>query len=406
MHVAQEAPFVAMVLSLSTFTYAYSFSGVSTTAETKENTGLTTNVENRIWGGSDANIDNYPFLASLRDSFFGETFCADTLIAPQYILTAAHCIWTSEVDTIATFGTNDSTGSDAGQATSIPVIEGFRHPLYNRKKHVYDVGLLKLEKPLKRKTAKLCAADGSDNEVGTMGTALGWGRTEKSGDVESAILQQVTLPIISNAECDKFKKYVGRVTEDMMCAGTGNGKDTCKGDSGGPLLVNDDILIGCVSWGSKCGQQAGIFTRLTHVMDYIEHILAGGDGSKFGVASPSDSSMEKGTLVSPTDSQRPTSNTDDLASLLKGSGAAGLSWLLELFLSSSGNNDLSWLFNSDSGSESTSTDQTKGGKTIKAPVEDPSGTASEEIGVFATKSATKEPLVAGDSEPGSDGISL
>ncbi|ETO66175.1 hypothetical protein F444_16579, partial [Phytophthora nicotianae P1976] len=63
MHVAQEAPFVAMVLSLSTFTYAYSFSGVSTTAETKENTGLTTNVENRIWGGSDANIDNYPFLA-------------------------------------------------------------------------------------------------------------------------------------------------------------------------------------------------------------------------------------------------------------------------------------------------------------------------------------------------------
>ncbi|ETK77627.1 hypothetical protein L915_16128, partial [Phytophthora nicotianae] len=60
----------------------------------------------------------------------------------------------------------------------------------------------------------------------------------------------------------------------------------------------------------------------------------------------------------------------------------------------------------DSGSESTSTDQTKGGKTIKAPVEDPSGTASEEIGVFATKSATKEPLVAGDSEPGSDGISL
>ncbi|ETM00842.1 hypothetical protein L917_02485 [Phytophthora nicotianae] len=102
-----------MVLSLSTFTIAYSFSGVSTTAETKEN-----NVENRIWGGSDANIDNYPFLASLRDSFFGETLCAGTLIAPQYILTAAHCIWTSEVDIIVTFGTNDSTGADSSQATS------------------------------------------------------------------------------------------------------------------------------------------------------------------------------------------------------------------------------------------------------------------------------------------------
>ncbi|KAI9988324.1 hypothetical protein PInf_021723 [Phytophthora infestans] len=284
MRVALIGAFAATVVSLSTFTYGYSFSDISTTTETKESTGLAANEQNRIWGGSDANIDKYPFLANLRIPFLEETFCAGTLIAPH-------------------------AGSGSGEAISVPVIEGFLHPLYKKKEHLYDVALLKLKTPIKRKTAKLCAADGSDNKVGTMGTVLGWGETEAS-DFISPILKQLTLPVISNAECGKFKKYVGRVTEGMLCAGTGNGKDTCKGDSGGPLLVDDNILIGCVSWGSKCGQQAGIFTRLTHVMDFIEDILAGGDGSKFGVASSSGSSMEEVSLPLSKDSSKSTNGNN------------------------------------------------------------------------------------------------
>ncbi|KAF4036486.1 Trypsin [Phytophthora infestans] len=412
MKIVQVGAFAATVASLATFTYGYSFSDVSTTVNTeKESTGLTANEENRIYEGSDANIDKFPFLASLRDSFFDETFCAGTLIAPQYILTAGHCIRTSEMDIVATFGTNDSTGSGSGEATSIPVIKGFRHPLYKKKEHLYDVGLLKLKKPIKRKTAKLCAADGSSNKVGTLGTVLGWGKTETSGELGSPILQQLTLPVISNAECGKFKKYVGRVTEGMLCAGTGDGRDTCNGDSGGPLLVDGNILIGCVSWGSKCGEQAGIFTRLTYVMDYIEDILAGGDGSKFGVASSSASSMEQISLPSSMDSSESTSGSDDVDSLLDGSGSNDLSWLLKLLKSSSGSgNDLSWLFDSDSDSDSASgsedTVQTKGGKATKTPVEDSTESASEETDVPATKGkATKAPGAEEESDSGSDDLS-
>ncbi|KAG2768388.1 hypothetical protein Pcac1_g20326 [Phytophthora cactorum] len=419
MKVEKVGAFAATVASLSTLTYGYSFSDVSTAETERESTGLTTNEENRIWGGTDANIDKYPFLASLRDSFFEENFCAGTLIAPQYILTAGHCIRTDEMDIIATFGTNDSAGSGSGAAISVPVIEGFRHPLYKKKEHLYDVGLLKLKKPIKRKMAKLCAVDGSDNKVGTMGTVLGWGKTETSGELGSPVLQQLTLPVISNAECGKFKKYVGRVTEGMMCAGTGNDKDTCNGDSGGPLLVDGNILIGCVSWGSKCGEQAGIFTRLSYVMDYIEDILAGGDGSKFGVASSSGSLMEQQTSAkkgkitkAPASEDDSTSGSDDLASLFNGSGSDDLSWLLKLLKSNSGSgsNDLSWLFdsNSDSGSASGSEDTVliKGGKATKAPVKDSSESASEETDVPATKGkATKTPNDEDDSESGSDDLS-
>ncbi|GMF28167.1 unnamed protein product [Phytophthora lilii] len=363
MKLAQVGAVASTLAALSTLAYGYSFSDVSTTNEApQESTGLTTNEESRIYGGTEGNIDKYPFLASLRDAFFEETFCGGTLIAPQYILTAGHCIKTDEMDIVATFGTNESTGSGSGAAVTVPVIKGFRHPLYKKKEHLYDVGLLKLEKPVKRKTAKLCAVDGSNNKVGTMATVLGWGKTEESGDDTSPILQQLTIPVISNAECGKFKKYIGRVTDGMLCAGTGNGKDTCNGDSGGPLLVNGDILIGCVSWGSKCGEQAGIYTRLTYVMDYIEDILAGGDGSKFNVTSSSSgSSMEEVSLPSSSDKSSPDESSESASGSVEQSTPA------------------------------TNATKKPSKQASKAPAEESSASASG-VSEETSKKATKEPV--------------
>ncbi|POM63005.1 LOW QUALITY PROTEIN: Serine protease family S01A [Phytophthora palmivora] len=410
--IALVGAFVATVASLSTFTRGLSFSDVSTANnEVEESTGLTTNEESRIYGGIEANIDKYPFLASLRDPFFDETFCGGALIAPQYILTAGHCIKTDEMTIIATFGTNDSTGSGSGEASSYPVIAGFRHPLYKKKEHLYDVGLLKLKKPIKRKMAKLCAQDGSDNKVGTKATVLGWGKTEDSNGMSSPILEQLTIPIISNAECAKFPKYVGRVTPGMLCAGVGDGRDTCNGDSGGPLIVDKDILIGCVSWGSKCGEQAGIFTRLTYVMDYIEDILAGGDGSKFNIHPNQTRNLLRRrwrrilgkATKAPVTQDESDSGSYDISSLFSGSGSNDISWLIELLhgLSDSGSDEE--LLESDSASGSEETAPTKGGKTNKTPIEESSESASEETDVPATKGKTTMiPLIEDSSESASE----
>ena len=48
--------------------------------------------------------------------------------------------------------------------------------------------------------------------------------------------------------------YQGQIHSNMVCAATGQGKDSCQGDSGGPLIIsgNDfssDILVGVVNWG-------------------------------------------------------------------------------------------------------------------------------------------------------------
>ncbi|CEG38767.1 serine protease family [Plasmopara halstedii] len=311
--------FTATVASLSAASYGYSFSDTSMVETKERSTDITKNAENHIYGGTAADVRDYPSLASLRDSIFQQTFCAGALIHPQFILTAGHCIRHTEFDIVATFGTNDSAGDSSGHAITVPVATGFRHPMYRKKQHLYDVGLLKLEKPIRRPLAKLCARDGSDNEIGTEGTVVGWGKTEDSKDMGSPILEKLVLPIISNAECGKFEKYIGRITEGMLCAGVGNGLDTCNGDSGGPFFVKKNILVGCVSWGSTCGQQPGVFTRLTYVMDYIEDILNGGDGSKFYVessfsdsASGSMSEAARSSDLTPEDEDDPqSSNTSD-----------------------------------------------------------------------------------------------
>ncbi|KAI9915085.1 hypothetical protein PsorP6_008475 [Peronosclerospora sorghi] len=74
----------------------------------------------------------------------------------------------------------------------------------------------------------------------------------------SDVLQEVTVAVISIAECNK--QYANRITEGIMCAGNGSGKDSCNGYSGGPLVTTDDILIGFVSWGGRCGVNAGVYT--------------------------------------------------------------------------------------------------------------------------------------------------
>ncbi|KAG3078172.1 hypothetical protein PI125_g21053 [Phytophthora idaei] len=121
-------------------------------------------------------------------------------------------------------------------------------------------------------------------------------------------MEEVSVKIISNAECNKG--YSDRITEGMLCAGEGDGKDTCNGHSGGPLIEND-VLVGIVSWGGKCGVNAGVYTRISYVLDYINDVVNGGTGSSFTESVAGSTSEDKSSSTSTDTTDAPSTDYTD-----------------------------------------------------------------------------------------------
>ena len=231
----------------------------------------------RIMGGDPAPIGAYPWAASLELKFRGRReahFCGGAFIAPQWVITAAHCVKPDSAGAINVLGGTNTL--EAGGAL-YPVDRVIVHEKYDANTQDYDVALLHLSKAFPGKTSRLLSAADAERyaKVGGYGIATGWGLTAEGTEV-SNILRQVTVQIVSNQVCNGLSAYSGAITDRMVCAGfSEGGKDSCQGDSGGPLIVPDGqggyFQAGIVSWGEGCGRpnKFGVYTRVSTIADWV-----------------------------------------------------------------------------------------------------------------------------------------
>jgi trypsin len=186
----------------------------------------------RIVGGQPASPSRYPYACSLTQ--FGAHFCGGSLIAPDMVLSAAHC---GGMATSIELGRYDRS-SLSETYESIRVEQEFRHPRYNVDDIVFDQMLVKLSEPSSETTVRI----NSDESIPASGqevTVIGWGLTDGNDENSASdILQEASLSAISNEECSAAKNpnlpldsYQGAITDDMVCA-IDNGQDACSGDSG------------------------------------------------------------------------------------------------------------------------------------------------------------------------------
>jgi secreted trypsin-like serine protease len=266
-----------------------------------------------IVDGTDASIAEFPFQVALYNPHAGSPakgfFCGGVILGPRSVATAAHCLTgergqrsqPAEIEVLA--GSTYLEPTDPGSVQD-PVVSATVDPAYNPSTSDYDVGVLRLARPLWSGAAPV--PDGSDTiaplapdvtlaslrstvtsagqaaSVSTPAEVSGWGdlNPEPGGAPSYPLrLHKVSVPLVPTGLCEEAYATIEQaITPRMLCAGGGQpggpgGPDSCYGDSGGPLVAagaagqaspTGDVLVGLVDFGNGCAQAGypGVYVRV------------------------------------------------------------------------------------------------------------------------------------------------
>jgi secreted trypsin-like serine protease len=232
------------------------------------------------------NNSNISANINIYDSFGFNGYCGLTLIYFDFIMTAAHCASDFIKSPYIFIGSNrlyDHAKNKHGMI-KIDTTRMFIHPQYNSTTYANDIMLIQLTCRARQSDIPLQKINFNDAIPTVDGNvqAIGFGVTDTNSNAASEVLSSIDINIINGTLChfiyqldDSIVDFVQRT----ICAGVlyYGGKDSCRGDSGGPLYDSSGTQVGIVSvgYGYNCGQPMypGLYTRVSNYKYWIQQTI-------------------------------------------------------------------------------------------------------------------------------------
>ncbi|XP_056616998.1 complement factor D-like [Triplophysa dalaica] len=228
-----------------------------------------------ITGGKEAVANSHPYMASLQ--WNGKHECGGFLISNQWIMSAAHCFQNGRDSGVKVVLGAHSLSEDEDTKKSFDVSAVYNHPDFTISNYDNDIALLKLGSAITEsyavKPIKFQRDGGVNPEEGAAVETCGWGSQNNMGGRPDK-LQELSITVKERWLCGRSDHYGAKFTDNMLCAAL-NKKDTCDGDSGGPLLYKG-VVVGITSnGGKKCGssRKPGLYTIISHYTQWIDRTI-------------------------------------------------------------------------------------------------------------------------------------
>jgi secreted trypsin-like serine protease len=269
----------------------------------------------RMVGGETTPWSEWPWQTALYRVSNGRNIftCGGSLVAPGWVLSAAHCFgegssdnpadWTVATHIVQATMVGLPPGAETRKVKRLVVHEG-----YDKNTQENDIALMELAEPLAEQLIALQLEPDPAEESNRSVTVTGWGMTrwvvskkDKSGHVsffdgitnkqvdltkfESPDLRKADIPLVEVDQCAKaYGDAAQKIDGRNLCAGLSQGGvDACQGDSGGPMMAQSASgeyrQIGVVSWGKGCALAGypGVYTRVSAFNAWIKNVMSSED---------------------------------------------------------------------------------------------------------------------------------